>query len=185
MSDSTAYFRAMARNNTWANHRLLGACARLSDAEFQAKRISFFPSIMQTLNHNLYVDWFYVDALEGGSLGPKAWENETPCRTMAVLMPAQQKVDRRLMAFCDQLTEAALAAETHMHRDDHVQVDRTDQVLLHLFLHQVHHRGQAHAMLAGTDVKPPQLDEFLMAGDAKFRAEDMKALGWREKDIWQ
>ena len=86
--DSIAYFRAMARNNAWANHRLLTACAKLSDAEFQAERVSFFPSIMATLNHNLYVDWFYVDALEGGTLGPKAWaKTTTPCPTMATLMP--------------------------------------------------------------------------------------------------
>jgi uncharacterized damage-inducible protein DinB len=185
MSDATGYFRAMARNNAWANHRLLGACAKLSDAEFQATRVSFFPSIMLTLNHNLVVDWFYVDALEGGDLGPRAWADESPCPTMAALMPAQRKVDLRLIAFCESLSDADLGRETRMHRGDHVQTDCTDQVLLHLFQHQVHHRGQAHAMLAGTAVKPPQLDEFLMAGDAKFRLEDLKELGWSESDIWR
>lgn len=183
-SSPTRYFRAMARNNAWANHRLLSACAQLSDSEFQAKRVSFFPSIMLTLNHNLVVDWFYVDALEGGTLGPKAWENEAPCPTMAELMPEQRKVDLRLVAFCDGLTEADLAAETRMHRDDQVQRDRTDQVLLHLFQHQIHHRGQAHAMLAGTAVKPPQLDEFFVASEAPLRADDMRALGWSESEIW-
>ena len=29
-------YRAMARNNAWANHRLLGACARLTQEEFEA-----------------------------------------------------------------------------------------------------------------------------------------------------
>ena len=54
----------------------------------------------------------------------------------------------------------------------------------HLLNHQVHHRGQAHAMLAGTDVKPPQLDEFLMPSDAPLRSADMAALGWREIDLF-
>ena len=40
--------------------------------------------------------------------------------------------------------------------------ERLDAVLAHLFQHQIHHRGQAHAMLAGTDVPPPQLDEFFL-----------------------
>jgi uncharacterized damage-inducible protein DinB len=31
-------------------------------------------------------------------------------------------------------------------------------VLAHLFNHQAHHRGQAHAMLASTEVAPPTLD---------------------------
>jgi uncharacterized damage-inducible protein DinB len=185
MSNATVYFRAMAHNNAWANHRLLTACGQLNDAEFQAQRVSFFPSIMQTLNHILTVDWFYVDALEGGTLGPKAWENETPCPTMATLMPAQAAVDRRLITLCDGLSDAALAGETRMHRADRIQIDRTDKVLLHLFEHQIHHRGQAHAMLAGTDAKPPQLDEFFMTEEAPLRAGDFKALGWMEAEVWR
>src|SRR3954468_430532 len=111
MSNAATYFRAMAHKNAWANHRLLTACAKLSDTAFQAERVSFFPSIMQTLNHNLTVDWFYVDALEGGTLGPKAFDNETPCPTMATLLPEQAAIDRRLLTFCDRLTEAGLAEE--------------------------------------------------------------------------
>ena len=185
MSNAVTYFRAMAHNNAWANHRLLTACAKLSDAAFQAERVSFFPSIMQTLNHNLTVDWFYVDALEGGSLGPKAFADDNPCPTMAALMPEQAAIDRRLIAFCAQLTDASLAAETRIHRSDRVQVDRTDRVLLHLFEHQIHHRGQAHAMLAGTNVKPPQLDEFFMTDEASLRAEEFKAFGWTEAEVWR
>ena len=37
--------RAMAYNNGWANHRLLSACAALTQAEFEAPRTGFFPSI--------------------------------------------------------------------------------------------------------------------------------------------
>ena len=37
--------------------------------------------------------------------------------------------------------------------------------LAHLFNHQTHHRGQVHAMLAGTGVPPPQLDEFFLDWD--------------------
>ena len=62
--------RAMAYNNAWANHRLLSACADLTQAEFEAPRTGFFPSIQATLNHILVIHWFYVDALEGGALGP-------------------------------------------------------------------------------------------------------------------
>ncbi|MGA7264507.1 MAG: DinB family protein, partial [Stellaceae bacterium] len=45
--------RAMAYNNAWANHRLLAVCARLTQAEFEAPRTGFFPSIQATLNHIL------------------------------------------------------------------------------------------------------------------------------------
>jgi uncharacterized damage-inducible protein DinB len=50
------HLTTMAINNAWANHRLLGACAQLSDEEFAAPRTSFFPSIKATANHILTVD---------------------------------------------------------------------------------------------------------------------------------
>jgi uncharacterized damage-inducible protein DinB len=76
--DITLPYRAMAYNNAWANHRLLNACAQLPQAEFIAPRTGFFPSLRATLNHILVVDRFYVDAMEGGDLGPAAWVEPEP-----------------------------------------------------------------------------------------------------------
>ena len=177
-------YRAMAFNNAWANHCLLAACAHLTQDEFEAARTSFFPSLKATLNHILTVDWFYVDGLEGGWLGPKAWADRMPCATVADLQREQGNVDRRLIAVCDVLTEQSLAATVRLNRDTRVQTERRDRLLLHLFQHQIHHRGQAHAMLAGTRVKPPQLDEFFSAGEAPLRASEFATLGWTEERVW-
>src|SRR5271170_5357117 len=118
--------RTMAYNNAWANHRLLSACAGLSQAEFEAPRTSFFPSIQATLNHILVVDRFYVDALEGGTLGPAAWANAIPCPTFSELRPAQAEVDRRLIAWCNTLDEDALDRIIRVHRESRVQTERAD-----------------------------------------------------------
>lgn len=177
--------RAMAYNNAWANHRLHTACARLSQVEFEAARTGFFPSLKATLNHILIIDWFYVDALEGGSLGPAAWSNQMPAATMAELSKEQTAVDRRLIAFCEALSEAALTGISRVHRRDWVQQERTDRLLLHLFQHQVHHRGQAHAMLSATSVPPPQLDEFFSESEAPLRAAEFASLGFSEAEIWR
>jgi uncharacterized damage-inducible protein DinB len=177
--------RAFAYNNAWANHRLLAACAGLSQGEFEAKGTSFFPSIKATLNHILVIDQFYVDALEGGTLGPAAWANEQPCATVAELTAAQRAVDQRLIAFCGGLRENDLAQKIiRVHRGTRVQEERCDRLLLHLFQHDIHHRGQAHAMLSGTSVKPPQLDEFFSVGEAPLRAAEFAELGWTEATIW-
>jgi uncharacterized damage-inducible protein DinB len=66
-----------------------------------------------------------------------------------------------------------------------VQTERADRLLLHLFQHQIHHRGQAHAMLSGTQVAPPQLDEFFSIAEASLRASEFKELGWTEAEIWR
>src|SRR3984957_17724918 len=102
-------YRAFAHNSAWANHRLLTACARLSQQEFEATRTGFFPSLQMTLNHIYVIDLFYVDALEGGWLGPKAWENDVPCPSLAELKRAQAEVDKRLIAVCNALTPDLLA----------------------------------------------------------------------------
>lgn len=177
--DPCRTFRKLARNNALANARLLGACAQLKPGEFEAPRINFFPSLKATLNHILTVDWFYVDALEGGTLGYGAFEVAEPFSTLETLHQAQSAVDQRLVTFCDGLSVSALTAITVVHRGEHLQKERTDDLLMHLLHHQTHHRGQVHAMLAGTSVKPPQLDEFITA-NFRDRVDVMQALGWSE-----
>ncbi len=178
-------FRAMAYNNAWANHRLLSACAGLTQEEFDATRVGFFPSIRETLNHVLTIDWFYVDALEGGTLGPAAWANPLPSSTVAELRVEQAKVDRRLIAWCEALDDDGPNRIIDVHRGTSVQRERADRLLLHLFQHQVHHRGQAHAMLSGTSIPPPQLDEFFPAGEAPLRDTEFAQLGWTEARVWR
>jgi uncharacterized damage-inducible protein DinB len=182
--DAVLPYRAMAYNNGWANHRLLAASARLSQADFVATRIGFFPSLRATLNHILIIDRFYVDAMEGGSLGPAAWANPEPCETAVDLRKAQMDVDRRLIAVVERLQPADLTGVVAVHRGKRIQHERMDRLLLHLFQHQVHHRGQAHAMLSATEVPPPQLDEFFPAEEARLRASEFAELGWTEDMIW-
>jgi uncharacterized damage-inducible protein DinB len=176
--------RTMAYNNAWANHRLLTACGGLSPEEFVEKRTGFFPSLRATLNHILIIDHFYVDAMEGGTLGPAAWANREPCDTVAALHAAQAAVDRRLLAIVEGLDGAALERFVSVHRGSSIQRERMDRLLLHLFQHQIHHRGQAHAMLSATSVGPPQLDEFFPEGEAPLRAAEFGELGWTEDKIW-
>jgi uncharacterized damage-inducible protein DinB len=177
-------YRAFAYNNAWANHRLLGACAKLTQDEFEAARTSFFPSLQATLNHIYVVDLFYVDALEGGWLGPAAWKDPIPYPALAELAQAQASIDRRLIDVCNALTPASLSGDVRVNRVTRVQVERRDRLLMHLLEHQIHHRGQAHAMLSGTRIKPPQLDEFFSIAEAPLRAPEFAALGWTEETVW-
>lgn len=178
------YLLAQAYNNAWANHRLLKACGRLSGQELAATRVSFFPTIIHTLNHILTVDWLYISALEGDCIGAAAFDPEIPFPVFADLEREQRAADRRLIDFCRALTATTLVQEVRIPRADHVQVETADRVLLHLFQHQIHHRGQIHAMLSGTSVEPPQLDEFFAADEAALRREDFAELGFSEAEIW-
>lgn len=184
------YICTQAYNNAWANHRLLQACAQLSQTEFQAVRTSFFPTIQATLNHILTCDWFYLDALErelrGDAPHPDCYvffAQDEPFDNCAELQAAQRAADQRLVAHCRQLRDADLARPVTILRDT-PQVDTRMRLLAHLFQHQIHHRGQVHAMLSGTRIEPPQLDEFFSAGEAALRAQDFAQLGWTESEVW-
>lgn len=163
MTNLQRHFSAMARNNRWSNHVLLRACANLDSASFTATRTSFFPSIAATLSHNHFVDLYYIDALEEGGRGERVYDDEIVFAHASELQPLQQAADERLIAFCDGLADADAERTVITDRGRKGQFpERIDDLLAHLFQHQIHHRGQAHAMLAGTDVKPPQLDEFFL-----------------------
>lgn len=177
------YFLAQALNNQWANHRLLGACAQLSEAEYEAPRTGFFPSIQATLCHILEVDRYYLTALEGDRDGQIKDFSQT--LAFAALRHNQTQTDQRLVAFCEALRENDLARFVDLVRVDGVVRERIDRLLLHLFEHQIHHRGQVHTMLSATHVKPPQLDEFFLDCDRRFRAAEEQALQLGEDRVWR
>lgn len=166
MTGLSAHFSAMARNNRWSNHVLLRSCAKLDDEAFTARRTSFFPSIAATLSHIYFIDLYYLDALEQAGRGLEVFADEKVFARASDLAPLQTRSDERLMAFCSALTEADMARRVDTDRGSDGRIaERIDNLLAHLFQHQIHHRGQAHAMLAGTGVKPPQLDEFFLDFD--------------------
>ncbi len=177
--------RIQARANRLANHRLLGAMAALTDAELHAPRTSFFPTLMATLNHSLAVDRYYIGALHGDDDLVDLWSRYVPATALPPLAAAQRASDERLIAWCDAAGDADLDRAVAMPRSGgRVQRDAAAHVLAHLHMHQTHHRGQVHAMLSGTAVKPPQLDEFLMPSEPHLRVADMAALGWTESRVY-
>ena len=185
------HFAIEAYNNAWANHRLLRACGELTQAEFAERRTSFFPSIKATLNHVLTVDWYYLEALERSHAGRPPDENpqrffepEEPFDTCAALAREQRAADRRFIALCESLADRDLDSDVLMPRRAGVVRDRLHRIVAHLLQHDIHHRGQVHAMLAGTRAKPPQLDEFYCSGEENLRAADFAELGFTEEAIW-
>ena len=191
MASLAHHLYTMACNNAWANHRLLLACAKLSDVDFTAKRTSFFPSIKATLNHIVTVDWYYIDALERAYRNEppnherdKFFDPEEPFDTVGALSIEQHAADRRLLTLCAGLTDADVDRPVPIVRREGVCMESATRLLAHLFEHQIHHRGQVHSMLSGTPVEPPQLDEFFCANEAALRADELAAIGLSEDSIW-
>lgn len=178
------FLRTQVRANRLANHRLHAAMRALSRSDYEAPRAGFFPSLAKTLEHILAVDRYYLAALHGEADMTRQWETSPRGIDLPALAAAQAGCDERFIAHLESIGAAALDDVVVMDRGEgRLQRDRRGHVVGHLLAHQVHHRGQAHAMLAGTAVPPPQLDEFLMPSEAHLRAADLAALGWTERDL--
>lgn len=178
------FLRTQTHANRLANHRLHAAMRALSQADFHAPRTGFFPSIAKTLDHILLVDVYYLAALHGEADMRTQCDRLVPSDTLAALSAAQAESDRRFIDLLARMSASQLDEVIDLDRGDFVQREQRGHVIAHLLNHQVHHRGQVHAMLSGTPVAPPQLDEFLMPSEAHLRREEMVALGWDESALF-
>src|SRR6266404_4489618 len=152
-------FRQLAEYNHWANARLYAAALDLSDQAYRLHIGVFFSSLHGTLNHLLLTDRIWLKRLTG--------EGEHPHRLDAILFEyrkdllcARMAEDARLIKVINGYTDAELReAVAYQTTSGKAYRQPLEDILSHLFNHQTHHRGQAHAccsILTGTE--PPSLD---------------------------
>lgn len=154
-----AHFRRMAAYNRWANARLYEAAGKLSPDALAAQRSGFFPSILKTLNHVLVADTIWMGRLDGTGNRGIASLDQILHTEFAALNASRAALDDRIIAFVDALAPARLEADlVYRTMAGEAVTTPVDQVLAHVFNHQAHHRGQAHAMLSSTEVAPPPID---------------------------
>jgi uncharacterized damage-inducible protein DinB len=138
-----ANFQLLANFNTWANTKIFSACKELDDTEYKKDRKAFFSSIHGTLNHLLVVDRAYISRIEGKDHGLKSLD-QILYEKLFQLEEARIKEDKRLVDLVNSLSGN--------------QTYTINLILITLFNHQTHHRGQVHNMLSQAGVKPPQID---------------------------
>lgn len=153
-------FPMLARFNRWANEKLYDACAGMPDAERKRDRKAFFGSIHNTLNHLLVVDLLWLGRIEGKESGIEALD-QILYDDFDGLRAARRKEDERIVAFVDGIPERRLEEGISYTRMSEPRTPATKPLhvlLITLFNHQTHHRGQVHNMLSQAGVKTPALD---------------------------
>ena len=158
-----AHFEMMASYNAWANVRLFRMAGALADELYRKEVGAFFKSLHGTLNHILVADRIWMRRLTGLGDQP-AKLNSIVCDDLASLHAARVEEDSRIVAFVQGLAEPAFE-EVMEYRmlNGAQQRQRRREVLAHLFNHQTHHRGQAHAILTVLGVtEPDPLDLLVM-----------------------
>lgn len=158
-----AHLAMMADYNAWANKRLYRMASQLTDEQYRRDVGAYFKSLHGTLNHILVADLIWMHRLTG--------TGDRPARVDAIvfddipsLSAARQQQDERIIRFVESLSDAQLE-EMFEYRtlDGTPQKQPRREILAHVFNHQTHHRGQAHAILTALGVAEPDgLDLLLM-----------------------
>ena len=165
-----SYVELMARYNEWQNANLYGAADTLADAERKRERGAFFGSIHATLDHLLWGDQIWMSRF-AGTPRPKAagipnsiamferWED---------LKRERAAFDEVIIGWAEKLDPTWLEGDlTWFSGAAQREVTKPKGLLVaHMFNHQTHHRGQAHAILTVLGVAEPEpLDLLIMQRD--------------------
>ncbi len=159
-------FRHLATYNQWMNRKLYNAAAVLSDEQLTQDRGAFFGSIWATLNHIAVGDILWLRRVAGGfpHLAALAPVQDLPqpsaltdilCPDVAALTQLRATIDEVLTLLCAELSEHDLNAPLQYHSTKGVRSNKLlSEVLLHVFNHQTHHRGQITTLYSqmGIDV---------------------------------
>jgi uncharacterized damage-inducible protein DinB len=151
-------FQLLANFNTWANTKIFSSCKELDDIEYKKDRRAFFSSIHGTLNHLLVVDRAYISRIKGKDHGLKSLD-QILYEKLFQLEEARIKEDKRLVDLVNSLSEKSIHKEIIYKGFETGNTTYTiNMILITLFNHQTHHRGQIHNMLSQAGIKPPPID---------------------------
>lgn len=145
----------MAEYNAWANTRLYRMAGQLTDEQYRRDVSVYFRNLHGTLNHLLIADRIWMSRLTGSGPLPVRLD-AILYEELAQLAEARRGEDERIVRFVESLTDAQLDASIEYRTlNGAAQQQKMREVLAHLFNHQTHHRGQAHAILTTLGVKEP------------------------------
>ena len=157
---SVEYCRLLARHNRWMNERMFAAASAMPDEERKRDRGAFFGSLHRTLSHILWADRMWLGRFVNEPLTLPAYGADMHPE-FADLAREREVADMKILDWAGKLTPAWLEGTLSYRRaSDGTQCALPAWVAAtHLFLHAVHHRGQASALLmqAGHDMGPTDL----------------------------
>lgn len=152
------HLHTLARYNQWANRRLYAVADTAGEEAFTRPMGAFFGSLRGTLNHILVADCLWLRRITGA--GPQPPGLDTILHPgFAALRDAREAMDARIATTVAGLDDGALDGILEYRTIAGTpQRNRLSHVLLHLFNHQTHHRGQAHTLLSQLGQDAPVLD---------------------------
>lgn len=150
------YLVSMAAYNGWMNGKIYDAAARLPREEIARDRGAFFKSILGTLNHLLFADLVWLGRFKDGRSRVSGESNVLLHEDLANLRQARDALDREIIDWAYAVDEEWLARPFTFKtlKSDAEFTFPASILVMQMFNHQIHHRGQVTTLLtqAGEDV---------------------------------
>ena len=156
-----SYVRTMAAYNAEMNRRWYAAAETLTDAQRREDRGAFFGSLHGTLCHLVWGDSTWMARFAGWPR-PATPQGDSPgmISDWGLLKSTRVDIDARLIAWAGTITQEWLDEDLAWFSGS-IQKDLVMQkglLVTHMFNHQTHHRGQAHAILTHFGAKTGDTD---------------------------
>ena len=162
------HFAMMADYSRWANARLYETTASLADELFKKPVGVYFKSLHGTLNHLLVSDRIWMHRLDRSGTHPDKLD-AIIFEDLAPLRRAREVEDLRIIQYVHGLADGNFDKMWEYRTlSGSPQQQPIRHILAHLFNHQTHHRGQAHAALTALGIgEPASLDLVIMQRERK------------------
>ena len=155
------YTLIMARYNLWQNDYLLSCADGLSSSEREKDRGAFFGSIQKTVSHLFWGDMLWMSRF-AGTPAPEGGITETTdiIKSWERFRVERKAFDQRILQWAHEVTPDWFEGDlTWFSGAIGREVTKPKKTLvIQLFNHQTHHRGQVHAMLTSAGAKPNDTD---------------------------
>jgi uncharacterized damage-inducible protein DinB len=159
-------FQAFAKYNHSVNWSILELVEPLAQEKIRAKTKAFFPSIYETMEHNLLSDLFWLKRFGDGFRDNKAL-NSTELVSLdfkglrkeleddfTKLFKYRKQADEAILQFIEELDENKMNSIFKYKNFKGEDLENVLwKILLQWFNHQTHHRGQISVLLDMIDVK--------------------------------
>jgi uncharacterized damage-inducible protein DinB len=157
-------FRLFAAYNQMMNQRMLEAAGKLSEEQLKDDRGAFFRSVLGTLNHILVGDIIWLQRFQLhpaseralqylGSLDHPESLDTILFGDLQSLKAAREKIDNIIIDWIAGLSDNDLKeylSYKNMAGSPHRK--SVESLISHIFLHQVHHRGQVTTLISQSNV---------------------------------
>ncbi|MBC3872807.1 DinB family protein [Undibacterium flavidum] len=158
------HVQLMAQYNQWMNQKLYDVAAGMKESDLKSDRGAFFGSIFATLNHIAVADTIWLKRLN--SIISSQWnlasiENLAPVNSLEMQLFDQltelrcyrEQLDQLLLGISNHIGEYELLLPVQ-YRDikGNLHTKQCFNLLMHVFNHQTHHRGQITTMLSQANI---------------------------------